>query len=422
MLKEQVFNILEKNFSKLSSDNEILNYKSILESDLHPSIKNYIKSELKILFSRDKALIKKKSIFNYSSVKTDFLFRQLFDEIIKSTFISLEEIKNLLLQAISFNLSHLIKPNWSLKKIIFNDKKTITSKDFFYLIEYAYFYLYQKNIVIKYFRKFDYNIIDSDKFEEILKKIDLKLFKENKREILSDFFSTSTNFIYAAKNDYLQSEIILSYLSDKGLAEEYDIIKKYIDKNKIDKLSKTEFEQILFNTSNSALQNKNIQDDKQDLIITHKEEDLLDSNELNETSDNENLHSKIKLENNSSDSENLSLFDEELEDESSNEESETTKQLKSELQSLKNEADNKNYNLASDFLKYFSEKEIQRIQENIFNSDSEDFVFMIEKIISASSYEDSIQILNEIVQLYQIDYNSKEINLLKSALQKFYIG
>jgi hypothetical protein len=421
MLKEQVFNILGKNFSKISSDNEIVNYKTILESDIHPSIKNYIKSELKILFSRDKALIKKKSVFNYSSVKTDFLFHQIFDELIKSTFISSEEVNNLLLQAISFNLSHLIKPNWSLRKIIFNDKKNISSNDFFYLIEYAFFYPYQKNIVVKYFKKFDYNLIDSEKFEETLKKIDIKLFKENKKEILLDFFNVALDFIDTAKTNFLHSEIILSYLSDKGLAEEYDIIKKYIDKNKIDKLSKTEFEQILFNT-NSDLQNKNIQDDKQDLIITHEEEDLLDSNELNETSDNENLHSKIKFENNSSDSENLSLFDEELEDESSNEESETTKQLKSELQSLKNEADNINYNLASDFLKYFSEKEIQRIQENIFNSDSEDFVFMIEKIISASSYEDSIQILNEIVQLYQIDYNSKEINLLKSALQKFYKG
>lgn len=421
MLKEQVFNILGKNFSKISCDNEIVNYKTILESDIHPSIKNYIKSDLKILFSRDKALIKKKSVFNYSSVKTDFLFHQIFDELIKSTFISSEEIKNLLLQAISFNLSHLIKPNWSLKKIIFNDKKNISSNDFFYLIEYAFFYHYQKNIVIKYLKKFDYDLIDSEKFEETLKKIDSKLFQENKREILVDFFNIALDFIDTAKTNFLQTDIILSYLSDKGLAEEFDTIKKYIDKNKIDKLSKTEFEQILFNTSNSTLQNKTNQSNKQDLIIT-QDEDLIDHNQLNETRDDGNLNNKIILENNSSKSENLRLFDEELEDESLNEESESTKEIKSELKSLKDETDNKNYNLASDFLKYFSEKEIQRIQENIFNSDSEDFVFMIEKIISASSYEDSIQILNEIVKLYQIDYNYKEINLLKSALQKFYKG
>jgi hypothetical protein len=98
MLKEQVFNLLNENFAKVVFRNDVISYKAILESELHPAIKNYIRAELKILFSRDKSLIKKKSVFNYSSTKIDFFFNQLFDELVKSTYINQEEVNNLFLQ------------------------------------------------------------------------------------------------------------------------------------------------------------------------------------------------------------------------------------------------------------------------------------------------------------------------------------
>lgn len=421
MLKEQVFNILETNYSKIIFDNDIVSYKTILESDIHPSIKNYIKSELKILFSRDKALIKKKSVFNYSSVKTDFLFHQIFDELIKSTFISSEEVNNLLLQAISFNLSHLIKPNWSLKKLIFNDKKNISSNDFFYLIEYAYFYPYQKNIVIKYFKKFDKNLIESEKFEEILKKIDLLLFKEHRKEILLDFHTTALNYTNSSLTNCLQSEVILSFLLDKGLTEDYKKIKQYFDAKKKYELSKTEFEEVLFQIDKVPLESETIQE--QPAFTLFKDEDeLKDSNLNEEKAEIENVDNKIQLEDNSDKNENFTLFDEELEEFSLHLESETDLEKKFELHPQQNDTHNKNYDLASEFLKYLTEKEIQKIQENIFNSDSDDFISFIENLVIAKSYEDSTIILNKMADDYHIDQSSKEILLLKNALEKFFNG
>lgn len=426
MLKEQVFVILNEVLSKFNFKNDQISYKAIFDSDIHPAIKNYFRAELKILFSKDKSLIKKKSVFNYSSNKIDFLFNQIFDELLKSTVINSEELNNLLLQAISFNLSHLIKPNWSLKKLIFNDKKSINSNDFFYLLDYAYFFSYQKNIISKYFKKFDYNYIEVEKFDDVLNKIDIKLFNENKKALLLDFFHSALDFTDRAKNQILANDIVLTYLASKELNDEYTKIKNYIEKTNQVNLSISDFEKILFSSAevpnvipiaeNDSLNSYSIEGDNEEVVDETNKSDLKEEFSTN--------HNKFKKEKND---DNLSLFDDEpeiiLENESVSNQSD---EVFSEDITISENSDNNKSEVekisASDFLQYLSEKEISRIQENLFNSDSEDFISFIEKLVIAKSFEDSLIKLENLSNEFQIDQSSKEMNLLKIALQKFYKG
>lgn len=426
MLKEQVFVILNEVLSKFNFKNDQVSYKAIFDSDIHPAIKNYFRAELKILFTKDKSLIKKKSVFNYSSNKIDFLFNQIFDELLKSTVINSEELNNLLLQAISFNLSHLIKPNWSLKKLIFNDKKSINSNDFFYLLDYAFFFSYQKNIVSKYFKKFDYNYIEVEKFDDVLNKIDIKLFNENKKELLLDFFHSALDFTDRAKNQILASDIVLTHLASKELNDEYTKIKNYIEKTNQVNLSISDFEKILFNSAEApdvipiaeddSLNSYSIEGDNEEIVDEMNKSDLKE-----EFSTNLN---KFKKEKND---DNLSLFDDEPEIIFENETvSNQSDEVFSEDIIISEISDNNKSEVekisASDFLQYLSEKEISRIQENLFNSDSEDFISFVEQLVSAKSFEDSLIKLEKLSNEFQIDQSSKEMNLLKIALQKFYIG
>ncbi len=425
MLKDQVFDILQKNFSKIKTDSDSVSYKLILDSDIHPSIKNYIKAELKILFSRDKAAIKKKSVFNYSSVKVEYLFHQIFDELIRTTTISSEELKNLLLQAISFNLSHLIKPNWSLKKLIFNDKKSINSSDFFFLIDYAYFYPYQKDVCVKYFKKNDYSSVESSKFEQILKKTDIKLFERYKREILLEFFNSTLEFINSFDSESLSIEIILSYLSDKNLNDDYNKIKLYLETNKTASLSRSEFENILLGNNTINNYEKSNEDGIKDNINIDDNNEQLDSEPLFETESDEEIPPVVKTDENINRNENLSLFEDEFEIEIEGEEELKTanqemQQEKIETKVESNSQHKKKKRTAIEFMKFFNKKELQRIQENLFNSDSEDFILMIEKIISAPNHTEALSVLDEIVRLYKADESSKEVNLIKSAIQQFY--
>jgi len=423
MFKEKVFELLNLNLSKVVFKDDSISYKNILDSDIHPAIKNYIKAEIKLLFSRDKSIIKKKSVFNYESSKIDFLFNQLFDELIKITKLTSDELNNLFLQAISFNLSHLIKPNWSLKKLIFNDKKSVSKNDFLFLIDYAYFFPYQKSILIKYFNKLNNSSIDVEKFDDVIIKIDKKLFDENKQGILKDFFNSCSDFINNSEEEHLSVDPILAFLTNKNLDADLAKLRDYIDNNQIIKISFDELQKVLI--------------DKVDEDESNQSDFIVDSAE-NENIFREEENSEEKISDSVSDNkdeiqiksieigENLSLFDEEeLDSKEDNSLIEKDKTL-----SIPISSDNLNFTpenksvksnrTAADLFEFLTRKEINRIQDNLFNSDSEDFIIVIEKLISSDSYTDSLIVLDKVVKSYQINEDSKELFTLKLALQKFF--
>jgi hypothetical protein len=424
MLKEQVFKIYDDNLSKLKTEGESVSYKQLLDSDIHPALKNYVSAELKLLFYKDKSIISKKSVFNYSSPKVEFYFNQIFDELVRFTLLSKEELNNLLLQSISFNLSHLIKPNWSLKKLIFNEKKSINSSDFFYLLDYAFFYPHQKQIISKYFKKRNSISINLDEFEHTLDKIDQQIFDNYKKDIVKYFFNTAIDFLDLATSNSLPIDIILNFLSDKSLEDVLHKTKEYASAVKQNSFSYDEFEKIIFkNSENSVSENVDevIQDsEKSDyqktLDSNSSSDDFINKVDLSSTTEADSKLEKSK-------SENLSLFDDEslipidevdeLDYHSQDEiifQEPVEKPIERGVTSFDK----------TKFINLLSSKEIRRIQENLFNSDSEDFINFIEIITSASDFQESLSILDQFISDYKLEDTSKEVEIIKIALKKFY--
>lgn len=410
MLKELVFNLLNLNFEKLNFKNDYLSYKDIFDSNVHLAIKNYIQAETKILFQKDLYTLKKKTIFNYSSKKIDFLFDQIFKETIKTTLLNQEDIKNIFLQAISFNISHLIKPNWSLKKLIFNDKKNIGVNDFYYFLDYAFFYPYQKKIIQNYYNKQDLTYIDADDFEKILQKIDQKLFSNYKKEILRDFINNSIEFLELVSNKLIPNEVVYSFLNDKSLNEEAKIFKDYISNKNENVINETELLELF---------SLNLISDNE--LSSHTNDK--NKSEFEEESETEKIrsyeNSKVnykKIEDAITKEETLSLFD----DIKESNEIEPEKEIKYSSPIIQTNLEKQKDKAVDQFLSLLSKKEISKIQENIFNYDYDDFINFIEKIISNENYESSLHSFEELIKYYNIDQSSKEMKVLKNAIKDFY--
>ena len=425
MLKEIVFRLLEFNLSKIIINDDRTNYKNILTSKIHPAIQHYIKSDLKFLFYKDKLYLNRKSVFNYLSNKINFFFEQIFEELQKNTFLTTENVKNLLLQSISFNLSHLIKPNWSLKKLIFNDKKDISLNDFSYLLEYAYYYPYQKRILLKYFNKQSKDIVEVEKFDNFLIRLDKKLFQDYKKELLIDFFNSFLNFTDISADGKINFEIILTFLNDKKFSEESELLKQYSDKSQLEYLTLEDFKKFLESMNKSSnfdeLGKSNYNLNRADETnledkVQEKESDVIRS--VEEEVENQNMLNNLRND------QEPSLFEEEHF--ISNNENLKTKEHfvnennKKNLDKNKENLKKNSFKSAEDFLILLSSKEIKRIEENLFNSDTEDFINVIETLISPKYYEESLKILDNIIKLHQLDTDAKELSIIKEALKKYY--
>ena len=75
---------------------------------------------------------------------------------------------------------------------------------------------------------------------------------------------------------------------------------------------------------------------------------------------------------------------------------------------------------ASDIFTYLSNKEIDKIIKNLFNSDSEDFANTVEKMSDCSTYEEATHILENVFKYARIKPHSREAASLSNAVSKYF--
>lgn len=181
------------NIKKLGS---FFTFEKLLETNIHPAIKQYVNAEFEFLIYEDRQKLIQGSLFDYSGPRIHHHFSMIADEIKKTKKVSYEDMKILVSRAVSFNVSYVLKPNWSLQKLIFGEKKNIAIGELEMVLNYLYYYDYLKNVFKAYLSKRNIVNLSSTEFELILNKIDRELFSahfeklvDNSLASIADFFS-----------------------------------------------------------------------------------------------------------------------------------------------------------------------------------------------------------------------------------------
>ncbi|MGQ9643142.1 MAG: hypothetical protein ACUVT3_04730, partial [Ignavibacterium sp.] len=73
-----------------------------------------------------------------------------------------------------------------------------------------------------------------------------------------------------------------------------------------------------------------------------------------------------------------------------------------------------------DIFSFLSNKEIDKIIDSVFNSDSEDFASTIEKISECKNYEEAAEILKTVFTSYKVGELTKEAVLLTNAVARYF--
>ncbi|HSL88350.1 MAG TPA: hypothetical protein VK870_03525 [Ignavibacteriaceae bacterium] len=181
------------NIKKLGS---FFTFEKLLETNIHPAIKQYVNAEFEFLIYEDRQKLIQGSLFDYSGPRIHHHFSMIADEIKKTKKVSYEDMKILVSRSVSFNVSYVLKPNWSLQKLIFGEKKNISIGELEMVLNYLYYYDYLKNVFKAYLSKRNIVNLSSTEFELILNKIDRELFSthfeklvDNSLVSIADFFS-----------------------------------------------------------------------------------------------------------------------------------------------------------------------------------------------------------------------------------------
>ena len=221
MFENEIKFISDFTLNKVKDLGSFITVEKLLSIDIHPSIKKYVEGEIDYLISEDRKKLIENSLFDYSGKEISNYFDLIGAEIKKTKKISFEDIKNIILQAVSFNANYVVRPKWSLSKLIFGNNKSVSVNELRLMLNYTYYYEYLNNVFLAYLSKKKILNISITEFELIVNKIDRELFTlhqsklvDNALYAIADYFS-----IGGLNKSNLTVESVENFLKEKNLTE-----------------------------------------------------------------------------------------------------------------------------------------------------------------------------------------------------------
>jgi hypothetical protein len=194
-------------------------FQKITATELHPAIVRYISAELEFMIYSDRRKLLQHSYFDYSGKDISEHFRKINHEIKKTKRIAFDDAKKLILQAVSFNANYVVKPNWSLSQLIYNDQDTVSIDELEMMLNYIYYYEHLKKVLLAYLTKRNIVQISKTEFDLILKKIDQELVKSNAEQLIQNALASIGDFfnIGGVERNLVSPVAVEIFLKEKSL-------------------------------------------------------------------------------------------------------------------------------------------------------------------------------------------------------------
>ena len=153
MFEKEIKFIGDFSFNRVRSLGSNFTLDKIVAAGIHPAIVQYISAELEFMIYSDRRKLLQQSYFDYTGKEISDHFQKISSEIKRHKKISVDDAKKLIFQAVSFNINYLVRPRWSLTKLIFNDQPVISAEEMKMMFNYLYYYEYFKKVLIGYITK-----------------------------------------------------------------------------------------------------------------------------------------------------------------------------------------------------------------------------------------------------------------------------
>jgi len=253
----------------------------IANAGVHPAIVQYISAELDFMIYSDRRKLLQQSYFDYAGKEILEHFQKISGEIRKHKKISLDDSKKLIFQAVSFNINYLVRPRWSLMKLIFNDQPVIPVEEMRMLLNYLYYYEYFKKVLNGYISKRNLVQISSTEFDILLNKIDNELLNSDQHQVISNSFTSMGDFfnIGGVDKNRIPITAVEIFCKEKNLVDLIVRLKKAIPNEVKRRYDKVEIERILFSPDAKKIMDEELEPEDDD-AKTEKMIEALDADEV----------------------------------------------------------------------------------------------------------------------------------------------
>ena len=250
MFENEIKFINDFTLNKVKDLGSFITVEKLLSTDIHPSIKKYIEGEINYLIFEDRKKLIENSLFDYSGKEISHYFDLIANEIKKTKKISYEDVKNIILQAVSFNANYVVRPKWSLSKLIFGNNKSVSVNELQLMLSYTYYYEYLNNVFLAYLAKKKIMNISVTEFELIMNKIDRELFMLHQSKLVDNaLFAIADYFSIGGLNkSSVAVEAVEIFFKEKNLTELLFKLKRNYSSSSKKKADIDDIRKVLYST------------------------------------------------------------------------------------------------------------------------------------------------------------------------------
>ncbi len=248
MFEKEIKFIIDFTLNRISKLGSFFTYEKLASAEVHPAIILYISAQLDFLIYEDRKKLLQNSSFDYSGSEISKYFNLISEEIKKNKRLAFEDIRTLVAHAVTFNINYLIRPNWTLSKLIFDGNKTRNVTEIKLMLNYLYYYDYVKNVFYGYFSKRKILSLSENEFENILGKIDHQMFDEHTRDLIDNALVSIGDFFNEGglNKTRISAQAVEIFLKEKNLTEEMFKLRRSIPAEDKRKYEIEEIRKILY--------------------------------------------------------------------------------------------------------------------------------------------------------------------------------
>ena len=256
MFEKEIKFISDFSLNKIKKLGSFFTFEKLFNSDIHPAILQYINSELDYLIYQDRNKLLQKSVFDYTGAEISKYFNLIGNEIKKNKKVSYEDIKKLLIQAVSFNINFTVRPKWSLIKLVYEGSEVKPVEEIKMILNYLYYYDYIKNIFGQYLSKKKIYSLSQVEFEVILNKIDKAVLTSQPDDIIDNVLFSIGEFhnIGSINKTKISVSTFELYLKEKNLIDQLLKLRKSFPADSKQKYDIDDIQAVLYSSSSIDFQ------------------------------------------------------------------------------------------------------------------------------------------------------------------------
>jgi len=221
MFKKEISFISDLNLNKLNTLGNRLKVNDINKSNLHPSIIKFVNAAIdKEIFS-DRKQMETNSVFNYRGDRFDNYFSLISDEIKRTQNFDSNYIKQILQNAVTFNVNFLTKTNNTLINFVFGNFEVKSVNEIIINLSHAYYYKYLQKILFTYFDKKKTIYMQKEEFLQLLNRVDQLSLENHFEDTITTAINSIANFFdqNSKFSEKLPLDAVRLFLEEKQMPE-----------------------------------------------------------------------------------------------------------------------------------------------------------------------------------------------------------